>query len=157
MVMQARRQLKHAMMELYRELGMLLNYAIINRLGFVKILKKHDKQCGWQTQSLYMQQLKSRARFARAEGALDKQKERLERLYAVLFTGGSASSITGGGAHRHSPSAKGGGAAGGGKQRGGVGFGQGATSRQRQHSSVESAARAEAVDQLSRKVITPDP
>ena len=52
------RMLRKAIEESYRAINMLESYVSLNMEAFSKIVKKHDKATGWQTQDTYMRGLK---------------------------------------------------------------------------------------------------
>ena len=52
------RLLRRAVSESYRGMNMLESYVSLNMEAFRKIVKKHDKLTGWQTQETYMKGLK---------------------------------------------------------------------------------------------------
>ena len=53
------RLLRRAVQETYREINMLESYVSLNMEAFRKIVKKHDKLTGWQTQETYMEGLRN--------------------------------------------------------------------------------------------------
>jgi hypothetical protein len=59
-IVKARNQariLRKAIVESYRGVNMLGSYVSLNMEAFRKIVKKHDKRTGWQTQETYMKSI----------------------------------------------------------------------------------------------------
>lgn len=76
---------------LYVALSELQSYQDLNRKGFDKILKKHDKLLEGNLREIYLKKmvLESRPFMAETRQALEKQIERVEKIYADVFTNGN--------------------------------------------------------------------
>jgi hypothetical protein len=86
----AKRQIKYALMELYKGLAMLHNFSVYNNTAFEKILKKYDKNMALKAREIYLAKQQGCA-FALQEGWLTPKslQERCQHLYARVFTNGS--------------------------------------------------------------------
>jgi hypothetical protein len=86
----AKRQIKYALMELYKGLAMLHNFSVYNNTAFEKILKKHDKNMALKAREVYLEQQKG-CSFAQDAGVYAPKvlQERCQHLYARVFTDGS--------------------------------------------------------------------
>ncbi|KAJ2957964.1 hypothetical protein NQZ79_g6422 [Umbelopsis isabellina] len=76
---------------LYVALSELKSFQDLNRKGFDKILKKHDKLLDGNLRQTYLKKmvLESRPFMGETREALEKQIERVEKIYADLFTQGN--------------------------------------------------------------------
>ncbi|KAH8553450.1 SPX domain-containing protein [Umbelopsis sp. PMI_123] len=76
---------------LYVALSELQSYQDLNRKGFDKILKKHDKLLEGNLRDIYLKKmvLESRPFMLETRQALEKQIERVEKIYADVFTDGN--------------------------------------------------------------------
>ncbi|CAM0137316.1 unnamed protein product [Umbelopsis sp. WA50703] len=76
---------------LYVALSELKSFQDLNRKGFDKILKKHDKLLDGNLRQTYLKKmvLESRPFMGETRQALEKQIERVEKIYADLFTQGN--------------------------------------------------------------------
>eukprot|EP00871_Galdieria_phlegrea_P002722 jgi/Galph1/3450/GphlegSOOS_G2067.1 len=75
--------LRNQFVEQFLEIAELQNFASLNRTGFEKILKKHDKVVGVDTKSVFLCRLENYS-FYKAE-ELNPLRERIEQLYSALF------------------------------------------------------------------------
>ncbi|KAG9293473.1 hypothetical protein G9A89_009197 [Geosiphon pyriformis] len=82
----ARKKIKKAVFEFYRGAELLKNYKVLNRLGFVKILKKFDKLAGWKGGYIYMQKIDA-SNFVTSK-ILDQITKETENFYVDKFEGG---------------------------------------------------------------------
>ena len=89
------RQLRKAMTEFYRGLGLLTHFIRLNSTALVKILKKHDKLTGWSASGEYLPAVE-RSGLQRAEQSLESLSRATERefqsLVADSFWGADATS-----------------------------------------------------------------
>lgn len=83
----ARRQLKAATQEHYRELELLKSYRMLNRTGFRKLLKKFDKRTGQSLSSNYMEKVND-SHFASSD-TLDNLLPKVEDMYSANFEEGN--------------------------------------------------------------------
>jgi phosphate transporter len=76
---------------LYVSLSELKSYQDLNRQGFEKILKKHDKLLDGNLRQIYLKKmvLESRPFMIETRQALERQIERVEKIYADVFTSGN--------------------------------------------------------------------
>ncbi|KAI9290110.1 SPX domain-containing protein [Umbelopsis sp. AD052] len=76
---------------LYVALSELQSFQDLNRKGFEKILKKHDKLLDGNLREIYLKKmvLESRPFMMETRQALEKQIERVEKIYADVFTNGN--------------------------------------------------------------------
>jgi hypothetical protein len=93
-----------ACLEVYKELIMLENFAIMCHTAFSKILKKHDKRTGYTTREAFMARVVANASFARYPN-LKQMLAELEQMYLQILalqpasggdTGGAAAGPDGG-------------------------------------------------------------
>lgn len=80
-------RLRRRFIEHYREVAETINFATLNRNGFDKILKKHDKCSGFKTRAEYMDRLRRTVKFWDSS-PLEDLRMRTEATYAELYTGG---------------------------------------------------------------------
>ena len=83
------RMLRKAIEESYRAINMLESYVSLNMEAFSKIVKKHDKMTGWQTQDSYMRGLKELRVFHDDEvqnlrGTMESAYLKVEEVICVL-------------------------------------------------------------------------
>lgn len=83
----ARRQLKLAVVELYRELEMLKSYRSLNLTGMRKIVKKFDKVSGHNSLPAYM--VKVNQSYLNKTEILDDLVSKTEDMFAVYFENGN--------------------------------------------------------------------
>ncbi|AOA61552.1 hypothetical protein PP7435_CHR1-1013 [Komagataella phaffii CBS 7435] len=83
----ARRQIKTAMLELYRGLEILKSYRLLNRTAFRKMIKKYDKTMNTQELPAFMVKI-DEAYFNKSD-VLDNIMQALEALYAKTFEHGN--------------------------------------------------------------------
>ncbi|RHZ87481.1 hypothetical protein Glove_34g121 [Diversispora epigaea] len=81
----ARKRIKKALFELYRGAELLRNYRNLNRLAFIKILKKFDKIRDINARELYMPKIKSQMKLTN----LNKVIREAENFYSKHFEEGS--------------------------------------------------------------------
>ena len=92
-----------ACLDVYKELIMLENFAIMTHTAFSKILKKHDKRTGFTTREAFMKKVVASASFARYP-ALKQMLTELEQMYREILAlqpparGGDTSGGSGGAA-----------------------------------------------------------
>ncbi|GJQ13989.1 hypothetical protein GpartN1_g5780.t1 [Galdieria partita] len=75
--------LRQDLVEHFLEVVELQNFAALNRTGFEKILKKHDKLLGMNTKDTFLSRLEQYSFYNAQE--LNSLKERLEHIYCNLF------------------------------------------------------------------------
>ncbi|CAG8435090.1 2931_t:CDS:10 [Ambispora gerdemannii] len=85
----ARKKIKKAVFEFYRGTELLKNFKVLNKYGFVKILKKFDKLAGWKGGYIYMQKVNDSYFVTSKE--LDRIIKETENFYADKFEGGRRS------------------------------------------------------------------
>lgn len=78
---------RRRMLEHYKELGETVNYSTLNRTGFDKILKKHDKCTGRSTRAGYMARLAETFAFTDTTN-LEILQQQTEDIYSKLFKAG---------------------------------------------------------------------
>jgi len=78
-----RSTLRQDLVEHFLEVVELQNFAALNRTGFEKILKKHDKLVGMNTKEEFLSRLEQYSFYNAQE--LNSLKERLELIYSSLF------------------------------------------------------------------------
>lgn len=83
----ARRQLKLAVVELYRGLEMLKSYRSLNQTGFRKMMKKFDKVTGHRSLAGFMSKV-NKCYFSQSE-ILDDLIEKTETMFAYYFEHGN--------------------------------------------------------------------
>ena len=69
-----------ACLDVYKDLIMLENFAVMTHTAFSKILKKHDKRTGYKTREAFMQRVVAPASFARYP-TLKSMLSELEQMY----------------------------------------------------------------------------
>jgi hypothetical protein len=83
----ARRRLKIAVQEHYRELELLKSYRMLNRTGFRKLLKKFDKRLNTNLSATYMEKVNS-SYFASSD-VLENMTPKVEDMYSTSFENGN--------------------------------------------------------------------
>lgn len=83
----ARRQLKTAVLEHYRELELLKSYRMLNRTGFRKLLKKFDKRLGTNISPGYMEKV-DHSHFGSSD-VLENMTPKVEDMYSTNFENGN--------------------------------------------------------------------
>ncbi|KAF9318710.1 hypothetical protein BGZ91_005111, partial [Linnemannia elongata] len=83
----ARGRIKAAIYEFYRSMEMLKNYRVLNKTGFVKIMKKFDKTAGWKA-SKEFQASKLKSAYFVSSTILDDLISETEDLYVEKFENG---------------------------------------------------------------------
>ncbi|KAF9124219.1 hypothetical protein BGW39_008375 [Mortierella sp. 14UC] len=83
----ARSRIKAAIYEFYRSMEMLKNYKILNKTGFVKIMKKFDKTAGWKASKEFQASKLNPAYFI-SSTILDNLISETEELYIQKFEKG---------------------------------------------------------------------
>ncbi|KAK3840616.1 MAG: SPX domain-containing protein [Linnemannia elongata] len=83
----ARSRIKAAIYEFYRSMEMLKNYRVLNKTGFVKIMKKFDKTAGWKA-SKDFQASKLKPAYFISSTILDDLILETEDLYVAKFEKG---------------------------------------------------------------------
>ncbi|KAH3688429.1 hypothetical protein WICPIJ_000568 [Wickerhamomyces pijperi] len=83
----ARRQLKLALQEFYRELELLRSYRMLNRTGFRKLLKKCDKRTESHLLTTYMEKV-NHSYFCTSD-ILENLIPKVEDLYSAYFENGN--------------------------------------------------------------------
>ena len=83
----ARRQLKAAVQERYRELELLKSYRMLNRTGFRKLLKKFDKRLKTNLSATYMAKVDA-SHFASSD-VLENMTPKIEDMYSMNFENGN--------------------------------------------------------------------
>ena len=76
-------RLLRSCINLYRDVLLLENFAIMNYCGFSKILKKHDKNTGFVTRDAFMRNVMAVQNFSKYQTLLELIKES-EDLYEVI-------------------------------------------------------------------------
>lgn len=83
------RTLRTRLVEHYKELGETVTFAALNKAGFDKILKKHDKNTGATSRARFMSNLLEEKAFADT-AELESMQARTETMFAEVFRGGNA-------------------------------------------------------------------
>ncbi|KAF9137892.1 hypothetical protein BGX30_009797, partial [Mortierella sp. GBA39] len=83
----ARSRIKAAIYEFYRSMEMLKNYKVLNKTGFIKIMKKFDKTAGWKA-SKEFQASKLKTAYFVSSTILDDLIIETENLYVEKFEKG---------------------------------------------------------------------
>ncbi|KAG9065305.1 Xenotropic and polytropic retrovirus receptor 1 [Linnemannia hyalina] len=86
----ARSRIKAAIYEFYRSMEMLKNYRVLNKTGFIKIMKKFDKTAGWKA-SKEFQASKLKTAYFVTSTILDDLILETEDLYIEKFENGHRS------------------------------------------------------------------
>lgn len=82
----AEKLLRLAFVEFYRGLGLLSRYRSLNMTAFAKILKKYDKNTGWDFSPVYMKVVESS--YFVTSTKVHKLMNKVEEIYAKHFTEG---------------------------------------------------------------------
>ncbi|KAI8053976.1 SPX domain-containing protein [Syncephalis plumigaleata] len=83
----AKRRIRKALLEFYRNIRLLQNYRALNQTGFVKILKKFDKMTGNECKELYLKKMED-YKFNQPVN-LQTTQGRAEELFTKYFEDGS--------------------------------------------------------------------
>ncbi|KAF9156642.1 hypothetical protein BG015_003244 [Linnemannia schmuckeri] len=83
----ARSRIKAAIYEFYRSMEMLKNYKVLNKTGFIKIMKKFDKTAGWKASKEFQASKLNTAYFI-SSTTLDDLISETEDLYIEKFEKG---------------------------------------------------------------------
>lgn len=79
--------LRARLVEHYKELGETVTFAALNKTGFDKILKKHDKNTGKVSRAPFMAVLAKEKAFANTKD-INAMQVQTERMFAEVFKGG---------------------------------------------------------------------
>ncbi|KAG0589663.1 hypothetical protein KC19_1G037800 [Ceratodon purpureus] len=82
----AKKLLRLGFVEFYRGLGLLSNFRSLNMTAFSKILKKYDKNTGWNFKPIYMKEVESS--YFVTSMKVNKLMTKVEEIYTKHFTEG---------------------------------------------------------------------